>query len=65
MRVQAESMRVSETRSDNSSKKGLRLLLQRLLRVREMTLLLLVGGCGILFSLTVPNFGSLGNFLSI
>ncbi|MBV9645483.1 MAG: ABC transporter permease [Verrucomicrobia bacterium] len=58
-------MTISETRSDGSSKKGARLLFQQLLRVREMTLLLLVGGCGILFSLTVPNFGSLGNFLSV
>jgi ribose transport system permease protein len=30
-----------------------------------MTLLLLVVGCGILFSLTVPNFSGLANFLSI
>lgn len=40
-------------------------LLHRLVRVREMTLLVLVLGCGVLFSLVVPNFGSLANMLSI
>lgn len=65
MRVEAESMMVPESRPGDGSKKGWHLHFQRLLRVREMTLLLLVGGCGILFSLTVPNFGSPGNFLSI
>jgi ribose transport system permease protein len=40
-------------------------LLGRILRVREMTLLVLVVGCGLLFSLTVPHFGSLENMLSI
>jgi ribose transport system permease protein len=40
-------------------------LLRRIVRVREMTLLVLVIGCGLVFALTVPNFGSLGNMLSI
>jgi ribose transport system permease protein len=40
-------------------------LLGRILRVREMTLLVLVIGCGLIFSLTVPHFGSLANMLSI
>jgi len=63
--VEAESMTVSETRSDEGPKRGWLPYVQRLLRVREMTLLLLVAGCGILFSLTVPNFSGLANFLSI
>jgi ribose transport system permease protein len=58
-------MTVSETRSDEGPKRGWLPYVQRLLRVREMTLLLLVAGCGILFSLTVPNFSGLANFLSI
>lgn len=37
----------------------------RLLRVREMTLLALVVGCAVIFSLTVPRFASLPNALSI
>jgi ribose transport system permease protein len=65
MSVEAESTAVSETRWGGGSRKGWRLHVQQLLRVREMTLLLLVCGCGIVFSLTVPNFGSLANFLSI
>jgi ribose transport system permease protein len=40
-------------------------LLRRVLQVREMTLLALVIGCAIVFSLTVKNFGSLGNMLSV
>ena len=40
-------------------------LLHQLFQVREMTLLFLVLGCGIVFGLTVPNFASLGNALSI
>ena len=63
--MEAESMTVSETRSDEGPKRGWLPYVQRLLRVREMTLLLLVAGCGILFSLTVPNFSGLANFLSI
>jgi ribose transport system permease protein len=39
--------------------------LDRLIQVREMTLLALVFGCGLAFTFTVPNFGSLANFLSI
>jgi ribose transport system permease protein len=58
-------MTVSEVRSEEDRGKGLLSQVRQLLRLREMTLLLLVGGCGIIFSLTVPNFGSLGNFLSI
>jgi ribose transport system permease protein len=58
-------MTISDTRSDERPKRGWLPYVQRLLRVREMTLLLLVAGCGILFSLTVPNFSGLANFLSI
>ena len=63
--MEAENMTVSETRSDERPKRGWLPYVQRLLRVREMTLLLLVAGCGILFGLTVPNFSGLANFLSI
>lgn len=63
--MEADSMTVSETPSDERPKRGWLPYVQRLLRVREMTLLLLVAGCGILFSLTVPNFSGLANFLSI
>jgi ribose transport system permease protein len=37
----------------------------RLIHVREMTLLALVVGCAIVFSLVVPHFGSVANALSI
>jgi ribose transport system permease protein len=63
--METKSILVSGVRSEESAQKGWIRLLRRLLRVREMTLLLLVAGCGILFGLTVPNFGSLGNVLSI
>jgi ribose transport system permease protein len=42
-----------------------RQLLARLVGVREATLLVLVLGCGLIFGLTVPHFGSSANMLSI
>jgi ribose transport system permease protein len=63
--MDTNSMAVSNIQPNDRQGTGLLPQIRRLLRLREMTLLLLVMGCGILFSLTVPNFGSLGNFLSI
>jgi ribose transport system permease protein len=40
-------------------------LLRRLLQVREMTLLTIVVGCAVIFSLTIPHFGSTANILSM
>jgi ribose transport system permease protein len=40
-------------------------LLKRLVQVREMTLLALVIGCSVIFSLLVPHFASFANALSI
>jgi ribose transport system permease protein len=40
-------------------------LLRKLLQVREMTLLTIVVGCAIVFSLTIPHFGSTANMLSM
>jgi ribose transport system permease protein len=63
--MDTNSMAFSQIQPNDRQGTGLLPQIRRLLRLREMTLLLLVIGCGILFSLTVPNFGSLGNFLSI
>jgi ribose transport system permease protein len=63
--MDTNGMAVSHIQPNDRQGTGLQLQIRRLLRLREMTLLMLVIGCGILFSLTVPNFGSLGNFLSI
>jgi ribose transport system permease protein len=63
--MDTNGMAVSHIQPNDRQGTGLLRQIRRLLRLREMTLLMLVIGCGILFSLTVPNFGSLGNFLSI
>jgi ribose transport system permease protein len=63
--MDTNGMAVSHIQPNDRQGTGLLPQIRRLLRLREMTLLMLVIGCGILFSLTVPNFGSLGNFLSI
>jgi len=62
--VDTQSIPVPASRSDNGA--GVREpLLRRVVRVREMTLLVLVVGCGLIFSLTVPHFGTVTNMLSI
>jgi ribose transport system permease protein len=63
--MDSEGMTVSQIQPNERQKRGWLPGLRRYFRFREMTLLLIVIGCGILFSLTVPNFGSLANFLSI
>ncbi len=40
-------------------------LLRRLLQVREMSLLTIVIACALVFSLTIPHFGSMANVLSM
>ena len=63
--METKSILLSGLRSQLSGHKGWVSLLRWLLQAREMTLLLLVLGCVILFGLTVPNFASLANVLSI
>ena len=63
--MEAKSMLLNGVRSQLSGYKSWVSLLRRLLQAREMTLLLIVLGCVIVFGLTVPNFASLANVLSI
>ena len=63
--METKSILLSGQRSQPSGHKGWVSILRRLLEAREMTLLLIVLGCVVLFGFTVPNFASLTNVLSI